>query len=169
MGTLQSNQQKKITTTERHSESGNSHEKNIAPPANTSSSIEPSPSPSTKDVESAQSGTVQPVTWLTLAIGAIGLGTGFVFYRKAQSTEDEIAMAPTNTPAELERLQGLEQTGDTQLTTGTTLLAIGSVATAAGLGLLFWDLRHPKTTERSMVIAPAVNPKGLSVTLKGSF
>ena len=125
--------------------------------------------PNSEPIEQSTSGKVRALSWATLAVGVVALGVGSVFYVKAQNTEEEIANAPANTAEEIERLRDLEQTGDNQLTAGGTLLVVGGVAAAAGIGLVIWDLsREPDKTPR-IGLGPTANADGLNVTLQGTF
>ena len=111
---------------------------------------------------------VRATSWIALAAGVVALGVGGGFYAASQATENDIESAPTETAADLSRLQELEDTGDRQRTLGVTFLVLGGVATAAGVGLVTWDLTRESEATR-VSVAPIDRRGGFAVTVQGSF
>jgi tetratricopeptide (TPR) repeat protein len=111
---------------------------------------------------------VRPLTWISLGVGALGLGGALGFELARSAAEDDANQAPT----QLEALEAAETMGDRR-TISRVLLGVGAAATVAGGVLLIIDLtRDPQPRSASAAGVRAAfgcRPARCSATLDGAF
>ena len=82
---------------------------------------------------------VRTTTWIITGGGAVLLGTGAVLLALAKSKQDEVNAAPTETPADLDRLVALEDEGARLTTAGDVLLIGGGAVFLAGAAIAVYQ------------------------------
>jgi hypothetical protein len=145
-------------------------------PVDPFSSSAPAPAPVEPSVTAAPDGVVtrgpEGHRSSRLAIGLLAGGgaiavAGVVFWAKTTSLADEIARAPTQTRADLERLQGLEADADAYALAGNIAFAGGVVLAGVG-GFLLWRDRNEPSYQARLVPLPVAGGGGLAVTIGGA-
>ncbi len=100
--------------------------------------------------------------------GAIAGGAcivlGFALWGAANSTENQIANAPSKTLADLQHLQSLEQQGDGQASAGNFLFVAGLVAGGISGYYLYRDHRRASATQHAR-ITPVLVDHGAGIAL----
>jgi len=114
-------------------------------------------------------GRVEPYTWGVLGGGVVLAGIGAVLYTLASDKQDEIDRAPTDTLADLQRLESLEKDGKNLATLGNVATIAGALAVGAGVTLAIMQGR--RADERPRVSAAPTIGRGLGVmvTVGGSL
>ncbi len=114
-------------------------------------------------------GRVKPYTWGIVGGGVVLAGIGAVLYTLAADKQDEIDRAPTDTLADLQRLESLESDGKNLATLGNAATVVGALAVGAGVTLAI--LQGRRAGERPRVSAAPTIGRGLGVvvTVGGSL
>jgi hypothetical protein len=100
--------------------------------------------------------------WVTIGTGAALGVIGGVFWTLAGQTQEEIDAAPTETAADLERLESLESTAKTRAMIGNVVVIGGALCIAGGIT---WFVVKSKT--REVQVTPVATADGAGVTLGG--
>jgi hypothetical protein len=82
---------------------------------------------------------VSTTTWIITGGGAALLGTGAVLLALASSKQNEVNAAPTETPADLDRLATLEDEGARLTTAGDVLVIGGGAVFLAGAAIAIYQ------------------------------
>jgi hypothetical protein len=137
----------------------------VPPPAEVAQAT---PSPVTAEIAPAeprdddQPPRSRRLAMLGMGGGGVLLVTGIVFWASAKNVESEIADAPKRTRDDLEKLQELEDRGDTYATVGNVLAVTGLVV--AGVSTYFF-LKRGKRSSRTARVTPAVFGDGAGIAI----
>lgn len=108
---------------------------------------------------------VSPVAW-GLAGGGAGLAAiGGMLLVAAADKQGQIDDAPTDTPADLDALVDLEESGRTYARWGSVLLVVGAVSAATGVGLVVMQGREVERDDRALTLSPTLLPGGAGAVL----
>jgi hypothetical protein len=127
---------------------------------------EPEPEASPGGALSFSLGQVEPRSWLVLGSGGGMVGAGMAFWLLASQKEAEIAKAPVNTVAELERLASLETKARRQALIGNVLFGAGLAATAVGAVLVVRNgLVREAPAAPAVTVSPMLLTDGMGVAI----
>lgn len=120
----------------------------------------PPPPPPKKKAPGFSLSRVKGRTWGIVGGGVAATVLGFVFRARASSRQDEIDGAPTDSLADLRRLEDLESSAKRNKLFGNSFLVVGLAATAVG-GVLIWreGSRTPADQPR-VTITPVLQRNG---------
>ncbi len=127
--------------------------------------VAPAPAPEPRD-DAFDLRRVGKVPWIVAGAGVALAAVGTVYLIMAQSRQDEVDSAPTQTGADLDRLARLEDEGERYTTIGNVLL-IGGVAVAIGGGAwaIYQATRRGPRPAPAVSIAPVPVRGGAALTL----
>lgn len=124
----------------------------------------------TKDDGSKKGGGSKTLAYVSLGVGAVGLGVGVFFGLKARSTKDELDGACKNGVCPPDK-RGLYDDGKNQANVSTAGFVVGAVGVGLGTVLLLTSSdkseKPASASARALRVTPAVGPGSIGVY--GSF
>jgi hypothetical protein len=110
-----------------------------AKPEEKPTKVEPKPTPA--QPSPTTSGGVTTSTWVMIVGGAVTMGGGFALIGSANGLRRQVAQAPTDTLADIDRLRQLETAGRQRMQIGAGVAALGGVITTIGVVRLVMQKR----------------------------
>ncbi len=98
---------------------------------------------------------VRPIAWGVAGGGAGLAAIGGLLLLAAADKQNQIDDAPTDSPADLEALVDLEESGSTYASVGTVLIVVGAVSAAAGVALVVKQGREVEQRTRPHPVSVA--------------
>jgi hypothetical protein len=109
-------------------------------------------------------GEITTGTWSLIVGGAVGVAVGGGFLVSANGLERELAKAPTETRADIDRLLALERAGKTRTQIGGVLMVAGGAAMTAGIIRAVLQKRSPAEERTGLEINPEQGGASVSFT-----
>lgn len=97
---------------------------------------------------------VTPATWGMVIGGGVTLGVGLGLLVSANSLRVEVATAPTETRADIDRLVALETAGRMRMQIGAGLTALGGLVTTIGVVRMVVQKRRTRPDEPRLEVIP---------------
>lgn len=137
-----------------------------APPP---TSTTPMPATSGVSVDSGGGSSLATWSYVSLGVGAVGLGVGSVFALGAKNDYDDANALCPSFPCDLTRAQatdraGLESDGDSKKTLAIVGFAVGGVAVATGVTLLLLSRREKSAPASGLYVKPLVGLGSVGIT-----
>ena len=103
-------------------------------------------------------GSIQPQTWIVGGLGLASVAVGIGFAAHLGSQQNEFDRVEGNTPAEINELRDLKDTGERDALVANVMFAVGGVLVATAAFLAYLDYRRGNPAE-SEPKSPGVAPR----------